>query len=153
MTMALAALESDLQYVGKVDEEIEEAFRLLAMHVYGKSGFTSYAHPYHPSLRWRTVGSERAMVLAHIASQVFSLSPSPAGVERSFKVRNRVHCKTRVQLSDDKEDKHSAVIYNSTQLKCMDSGVLGTKRDNSVETFPIFDYKKFVLTLKSALAK
>lgn len=94
----------------------------------GQVNCSSFNTAYHPFLWWARIGEKGCQPLAEVAIRVFFLTISSSGVERSFKIRSRVHSKSRVQLSDWKADQQSSVIYNTNQIKWIDNGVLATRR-------------------------
>ena len=69
------------------------------------------------------MGLEKAPVLCALICRIFSLVPSSAGAERSFKVRSRVHNKCRNRLSNDAADRQSSLIFNTTQFKRIEEGL------------------------------
>lgn len=71
----------------------------------------------HPMLYWMIEGKHFANFLPPFSKLVFSLYPSSAGLERSFKVNSRVLTKTRNRLSDDRADKQASINYNKNQLR------------------------------------
>lgn len=71
----------------------------------------------HPILYWMIEGKYFANYLPPFSKLVFSLYPSSAGLERSFKVNSRVLTKTRNRLSDENADKQASIIYNTNQLR------------------------------------
>jgi hAT family C-terminal dimerisation region len=105
------------------------------MHLSGLDGNQNLrSREYHPLLWWNIEGRDKTRRRSKAASLVFSLFPSAAGNERSFKVRSRVHSKTRNRLSDENADKQSYIVYNSAQIRRIDDGeILNCKRDSAVE--------------------
>lgn len=71
--------------------------------VLGHGVFTGFAKAYQSYVWWEIIGVERFEALSRIALYILSLSPSSASVERSFKIRSRVHSKARDRLADQKE--------------------------------------------------
>jgi len=72
--------------------------------------------------------------LRAVAAQMFSLAPTSAAGERSFKQRSRGHSKTRNRLSDDHPDKTQAIITNKRQTRRFYGGVLLQPRTTCAET-------------------
>lgn len=153
LSVAQAAMERDLKSVGATEEEIEVCTRHLATYISETNCCTALSKSFHPLLWWTSIGSERCKVLAPIAYRVFSLSSSSAGVERSFKIRSRLHGKSRCQLTDSKADKQSSIIFNSSQLGRIDDSVLATKRGGKVFEFIVLGHEEFTQTNGSALAE
>lgn len=67
-------------------------------------------------------------------------------MERSFKIRSRIHGKERVQLSNNNVKKQGIVIYNTVQIQRCDVGEFATKRLEEMERLLILRYSKFVET-------
>jgi hypothetical protein len=63
-------------------------------------------------------------LLRDLAAQVFSLVPTSATGERSFKQRSRVHTIIRNRLSEGKADMTQAIIFNQQQKKRFAEGAL-----------------------------
>jgi hypothetical protein len=114
------------------EEKLRSEFN---MHLSGLDGNQNLrSREYHPLLWWNIEGRDKTRRRSKAASLVFSLFPSAAGNERSFKVRSRVHSKTRNRLSDENADKQSYIVYNSAQIRRIDDGeILNSKRDSAVE--------------------
>lgn len=110
----------------------------------GHGAYTMFPKSYHQLLWWSTIGYERSPILDDVANRTFTLSTASAGVEGSFEVLSRAHRKHRVQLADVKADKQCSIIYNSTQLKRIDDGVLATRRDGNIETLLFMGYNKYL---------
>ena len=98
---------------------------------------------YHPLLWWTCIGSEKAPVLKELSSRVFSLLPSSAVAERSFKVRSRVQNKAKNRRSNEDADMQSSLIYNTAQFKKVETGVLACERGKGVENLIILSYERY----------
>jgi len=68
-----------------------------------------------------------------VAAPIFSLAPTSAAAERSFKQRFRVHNKTRNRLSDNNADKSQAIVFNKQQARRFNGGVLLQPRTTRME--------------------
>jgi hAT family C-terminal dimerisation region len=87
-----------------------------------------------PGTWWNTNGPyDLASDLISVAEQVFSLAPTSASGERSFKQRSRVHTKTRNRLGAENADKSSAIIFNKRQNMSFYDGALSQGRTSTVE--------------------
>jgi hypothetical protein len=72
-------------------------------------------------------------LLRDLAAQMFSLVPTSASGERSFKQRSRVHTRIRNRLSDVKADMNQAIHFKKHQKKRFAEGALLDPRCSAVE--------------------
>lgn len=120
---AQAARQSYFQYLGEIDKGSKKLLdSLLCM-----SPAKAFLRPTRIPIV-QVYGGAPLNPIVHQCWQTFpcrcSVYLPVARFKRSFKVRSRVHCKTKVQLSDDKADEKCTGIYKSTEFECMDSKIL-----------------------------
>lgn len=72
---------------------------------------------YHPVVWWKQDSAVMADVLSPYCMAVFSVFPSSAGPERSFKSRSRVVTTVRNRMSKGNIDMQSGLIFSGTQAK------------------------------------
>ena len=109
---------------------------ILGNYPFFQTGATSESAKQVPPHAWWDLHAAGAPPeLRAVATQVFSLAPTSAAGERSFKQRSRVHNKTRNRLSDDNADKTQAIIFNERQARRYLNGALLKPRDSKAETF------------------
>ena len=104
---------------------------------------TMGATEYHPFLGWKCIGLEKAPLLCALSCRIFSLVPSSAEVERSFKVRIRVHNESGNRLSNDDAGRQSSLIYNTTKFKRIEEGVSTKRRGEGVEIMLLLGYTEY----------
>jgi hypothetical protein len=86
-----------------------------------------------PHVWWHLHADGAPTLLRDLAAQVFSLVPTSASGERSFKQRSRVHTRIRNRLSDGKADMTQAILFNKQQKKRFAEGALLHPRCSAVE--------------------
>lgn len=133
ISAATAALDRDCEANGVPLDNQVRLRRLLVLWMGSPKRFDSKALGYHPRAWWNACGVSYSNELAPVAARVFGLFSSSAGPERSFKIRSRVHGKSRNRLSNDRADMQSAVIYNSNQMCRIKDGVEASERNSKVE--------------------
>jgi len=86
-----------------------------------------------PHVWWELHADGAPPELRAVADQIFSLAPTSAAAEHSFKQRSRGHNKTRNRLSDNNADKSQAIIFNTQQARRFNGGVLLQPRTTRME--------------------
>jgi hAT family C-terminal dimerisation region len=92
-----------------------------------------------PHVWWHPHADGAPTLLRDLAAQVFSLVPTSASGERSFKKSFRVHTRIRNRLSDGKADMTQAILFNKHQQRRFAEGVLLHPRCSAVEKHILYE--------------
>lgn len=86
-----------------------------------------------PQVWWSLHADGAPEQLRAIAAQVFSLPPTSAAGERSFKQCSRVHTRTRSRLASGSAEKTQATFFNKRKARLFFDGVLLKARGSAAE--------------------
>lgn len=136
-------LEMDNVFKSKVYEEQDSIRRILSLWMSGIQQDTTGCGGYLSLLWWKCIGVEKSLMLSVLSSRVFSLLPSSAGAERSFKVRTRVHNQCPDRFSNDAADRRSGLIYNSAQFERLERGIAASGRGTGVRKMLVLGYDEY----------
>jgi hypothetical protein len=106
---------------------------LYSLGAHSDCGMVDTATLRLPHVWWNIHADGAPTLLRDLAAQVFSLVPTSASGEGSFKQRSRVHTRIRNRLSDVKADMTQSILFNKHQKKRFAEGALLHPRCSAVE--------------------
>ena len=155
MAVAQSSLTTDLKFSEAAAVEEGNISRSLAMWVASDKNeeVNCFQDSYQPLVWWSTIGVEKYPLISNTAKRVFSMNTGSACADRSFKIRSRVHSKSRNRLGSSCANQQSSISLNHNQLERLNCGVLATKRGSSMELRLVQGFCDFVKNNIGTLAE